>query len=236
MLLHISAADHALGRYDQSMLSDQTIMELLVAPIVEDMGPKACETYFGPPGEHSDACSWTGVQCDTEKSVVVIDWKGAPWIKGSISIDILPKKLKKIYLSKEGGSTGLLKGTIETSLLPQTLETLSVYRNAFFGTLDLSALPEALQYLIGRSNRFCGEIDLTHLPKQMIALNLSQNKLSGTISLQRLPETLESLYLEKNLLRGPVSFENLPARLTGLHLQKNSFRVDRKNVPHHVFI
>ena len=236
MLLHIATADNALGRCDPSSLSDQTIMELLVAPIIEANGPDFLENsaFFGPQtadGTLADACSWVGVRCAKDKSVAGINWEAAPRVKGTISLDVLPQNLNDLNLSKDDGNGESLTGTIETSLLPRSLKVVSVMYNAFFGTLDLTSLPEPLEYLMGRANRFCGSIDLTRLPKRMCTLSLSENQLRGTISLCALPETLRGLYLDRNALHGTVTFEKLPRHSIVVNLKNNAFEVEMEKKP-----
>ena len=112
------ALDSKLGRVDLYSLSDQDCMKLVVVELVTRMA-----LFRDINGDFSDACEWFGVLCDSEETGIEINWEAIP-CNGSIRLDILPQKLRRLHLRRKlyGNLNGRFAGTLDSSSLPRLLE------------------------------------------------------------------------------------------------------------------
>ena len=214
MLLTFCADNSALGRFDPSLISDQDRMEMLVTPIEDDNVPlyedESKLSFKDKNGDFRKVILWNGVECDTNGSVVKIDWSMKNWACGKVSLDLLPPKLITLDIRMGLFSSWQVRGTISTFLLPRGLETLIISGQSFSGTIDLSALPSPMTTFEAYFNSFEGSINLECLPSGMQKIDLTGNILTGTLCLTKLPATMRRLLLSRNLFRGTITFESLP--------------------------
>ena len=210
--------DSALGRVDLHSISDQDCMELVVGDLVTRMA-----LFRDINGDFCDACEWFGVLCDSEETVIEINWEAMP-CNGSIRLDILPQKLRRLHLRRKlyGNLNGRFTGTLDSSSLPRLLECVSLRNNSFYGMLDCTSFPTDLQIFNIEENQFEGDLNLSQLPENLEILNLSWNKFHGSIDLSTLPKQLWALYLQKNSLSGWVDLSSLPHCLEFVDMSGNS--------------
>ena len=84
-------------------------------------------------GAEDDACSWTRVNCDDGKNITWIIWL----VEGIV-----------------------LAGSIDFSMPPLSLESLSIYRQKLIGEIDMCALPQKMEYFGVQECGFTGTLDL----------------------------------------------------------------------------
>ena len=235
------SVDPSLGRLDYSLLSDQTLMEMLI----EGFDDETKKTYQDDHGMYLDICEWPKIKCDEDESVIEITINSRR-VTGSIEFCHVPPKVQllwispwrtEVYHSELTGSVDLtnlpggmsrfifeynrLTGEINLTHLPDGMEDLCLTSNQISGTLDLTHLPDGMKSLFLASNHLTGEIDLTHLPDGMEDLCLTSNQISGTLDLTHLPEGMECLRLNNNTLTGEIDLTHLPDGMECLYLQNN---------------
>ena len=205
-------ADTQLERLDYSLMSDQSLMEMLIC----DFGEEAKQQFQDSDGLFLDVCEWSFVSCDSDENVIKV--KKTSGMSGSASLSHMPAKVRTFQM-KDGG----LFGTLETATLPRCLREFDIHKNKFYGSVDLTALPAAIIKCIISDNSFSGSINLTKLPATLNELYVSYNRFSGTLSLSNLPRNLLWLSLSSNTFSGEFRFENPPERFRKLHASANSF-------------
>ena len=239
MIPTLTSIDPSASRANAMTMPDQVFMELLIETCVPDYQRKdftrRAMRHTGP----TPACSWEDVHCDEEDNVTRISWSERTWLRGSVSLDMLPKKLETLSFAKSALSTrqmrfsASLHGTVKTASLPGEMRLFDIQGNVFHGEIDLTALPATMEIFNALRNQFEGTLDLTALPAGLKRLNLGANKCTGTICLRSLPAAMQSLILNGNRLTGTLSLDALPDGLQALYLQQNSFSGDLsfRNMP-----
>ena len=99
--------DPSIGRVDCSLLSDQTLMEMLI----DGFDDETKQEYQDKDGMYLDACRWSCVTCDDDQGVIQIDIESYD-VKGSLELCYAPPNVKEIYIrsvykSKITGSVDL---------------------------------------------------------------------------------------------------------------------------------
>ena len=166
------SVDPSLGRMNYSLMSDQSLMEMLI----ERFDDETKETYRDKHGMYLDICEWPGIKCGHDDRVfeIKIDSRN---VLGSLEISCAPPKVKVLHVSSWAKSK--LTGSIDLTNLPDEMKCLLLSCNTFTGEIDLAGLPEGMKNLYLSRNEFTGEINLTHLPDGMEYLSLNNNRLSG---------------------------------------------------------
>ena len=207
-LLCTLCADAHLGRVELDTLSDQTMMELLIAGFTDQSKAR----FQDGSGYYLDVCKWEGVECDDAERVVSF-WieRTQKNLEGTINPHFGPKTLIRIILREHS-----LSGTINTSELSRTLKVAEFGTNNFSGTIDLTTLPDVLEEFDIEENKCDGTVSLEALPPQMTILNISSNEFHGTLCFEKLPATMESLYVSNNAFTGSFTFLNVPPALKQL--------------------
>ena len=218
--------DTSLGRVDRSLLSDQTLMEILIEGFDDDTK----EEYQDAEGMFRDVCEWPCVKCGVDGRVVKID-KDTGHLSGSIELRFVPPKVKVLRITLWTGSK--LAGTVDLTQLPQGVQTLSLEDNQLTGEIDLTHLPDGMDVLFLYNNQLSGEIDLTQLPERMYYLNLQNNQFTGEIDLTHLPDEIGVLYLQANRLTGKIDLTQLPKGMGYLCLNNNQLtgEIDLTHLP-----
>ena len=232
MLISLHCADQ-VARVDPLTLTDQTLMELLVGPMIPGN-----ESFFkkgrmhnliilDSEGEFLNVCDWSGVTCDTAANVTEIQWYCKSPIRGTFCLDLLPKQLRNLRIIQRDVLRGLT-GHFDTVALPRRLVEVSVYCNGFFGSFDCGGLPPQLEKCDVTKNAMTGSLELDTLPPSLHGVFFSNNQFSGEISLENLPASLRLLALDRNDFSGSLHLGNLPASLEHLLLGYNSFSGELK--------
>mmetsp|Transcript_24785 Transcript_24785/g.38614 ORF Transcript_24785/g.38614 Transcript_24785/m.38614 type:complete len:268 (-) Transcript_24785:64-867(-) len=226
----LSSDTPKLGRPEIHLLSQQTLMELLIA----DTGNNSLITQNSQ--SPVDISKWIGVTLNDSNEVTEIGWTGAGLV-GTFAFQYLPPTIHTIRLTRQKHITGTIDlallppsitlidfagnffdGELHLSDLPPKIQTFSIFENKLIGSLDLKRLPESLEWMDLSSNSFSGEICLTQLPRRMEYLCLEKNSLSGSVDLTALPRTLNVLKLAANGFEGETDFSKLPESLSIFHV------------------
>ena len=181
------SVDPSLGRVDYSLLSDQTLMEMLYGGFDEETKRK----FQDKEGMFLDVCKWVGVKCDANERVVEIKHQGR--IRGSLQLSRLPSEVTCINISRND-----LEGSIDLSNLPPNIEQIHLERNHLTGSVDLTKLPENVGILNLTKNCLSGSLELAQLPRSMRFLFIFDNQFSGSFIATNLPKTLCGIFATDN--------------------------------------
>ena len=207
------SVDPSLGRVNYRLLSDQTLMEMLI----DGFDDEAKHAYQDLEGMYVDVCKWSGIKCDAKERVIEIR-KDSHHVNGPIELCCIPTNVKGL-----GIIYCALTGSLDLTRLPDGMEWLSLQHNQITGEIDLTHLPAGMQLLFLNNNQLTAEIDLTHLPEGMQRLHLNSNQLTGGVDVTRLPHGMECLYLSQNRLSGSIFIWNLPPRMSCIDMRYNNF-------------
>ena len=189
-----------LGRINESFLSDQQMMELFYIPKWDD-DPRS---YFNFNGDDFDACTWTGVTCNSEKRVSSIEWRFSfIRLTGEINFNMVPPNLTNLQFLLQD-----LTGEIPASAFPQTMKAVNIQGCKFSGTLNLDSLPRSLESLTFLNNRFIVIANLRNLPENLaiVVIGEEQNT-AGTLHVGKLQKGLSGVHLGRSRLT-EVVFED----------------------------
>ena len=185
------SVDPSLGRVDYSLLSDQTLMEMLIEGF--DDGTK--KNYKDKNGMYLNMCKCSSIKCDADERVTEIRINSGS-TSGSLELCYVPPNVKELRISS--WSSSKLTGSVNLACLPNGMKCLSLYKNQLTGEIDLTRLPHKMEYLYLNNNRLTGEIDFTQLPERMHSINLSYNQLSGSLVIKKIPETMSLIDVQVN--------------------------------------
>ena len=218
----VLAIDDHLGKPDESMLTDQMRLELLVSSILDanrtsDKRPP----FFDATGDFLPLEFWDDVHCrEGDKSVAKIFWQSKAWLNGAdkFYFEHLPAELEVLSLVANA-----IRGTVGFRLLPRTMTGLSLRNNLFSGETPLKDFPESMLNVNIAHNQFVGSLHLEHLPRGVVRFFAGNNLYEGSIRLDALPPVLVHLSLDHCRLTGGLYFDNLPSTLRTLNLSNNQF-------------
>ena len=218
--------DPALGRLDYHLLSDQTLMEMLIDGIWQ----KDKEKLFDTNGNFIDACEWMGVKCEGDRVTHIIAlhmefrrkmfpfWYIPPLVEkfvaeyryfhGTLNTNDLPRGLRNFNVAYNK-----LNGTLSLRELPRSLEKFRVYINLFSGSVAFADLPQSLKVFDAGGNQFSGEISWNAIPPKLKYLNLWRNALTGSINIERLPASMQSIVLSANAFSGDFTMLSIPKNI-----------------------
>ena len=220
--LFLHTMDPSIGRFDQSSLSDQTRMEIAF----DGLGTrhKVDFGFFADNGEYNDFCALSWIDCDEDGRMLKVSRVGFV-ADGTVSLDFLPLILTEFRIENHMFNRGpRVQGTLNTEMLPESLESFIVQYHKLSGTVDLVRLPPALTNLKLGDNAFEGTCDLTQLPPKLENLFLYQNKFSGSVSLRSLPSSIQSIYMDRCQFSGELFLDNLPKDMKHLDVSSNAFQ------------
>ena len=248
----------ALGRLDYLSMSQQALMECLVAQINET----SLRNFLDENKNFKDIDEWTGVKCNDEGDVVKIDWvnEGHYAVNGSIDFQWIPPKVQNLKLRSYTPAQPLT-GSLDIHMLPRSLQTFHINIFHIHPTEKIairgsfSDLPESMKVfnnsgcivqmplcLIGIPKRLkdiyisghdFGDINLRCGSAALTGLILTKGNKQGTISFLESPPSLLTLDLKENKLVGSVSLQGLPDCLERISLSDNNFQgsIVFENVP-----
>ena len=203
--------DANLGRVDIRMLSDQTLMEMLIEGFCDEAKGQNQDSD----GMFLEVCKWPSVRCDNDGNVTELESMGEA--NGTIDFAFIPPKCELLYADRSN-----LSGTIETSSLPEALIYFVADENNLYGTVDLIELPSELEAFNVPKNKFTGSAVLNSLPECMISLDLNHNSFSGTLCLTSLPATLSYLGISDNAFTGEFHLVNAQEGIN-VYASRNAF-------------
>ena len=221
ILITLSAIDDHVGRVDIESLSDETMLELMV----QDLPPESKAVFI--PEEASEEVFLTRsrpAEFDDKGHIVRIYPLSLPnedpmYLEGTMHFEYMPRHVQSFNLYKVHD----MKGTVETSGLPESLCIFVVSANKFSGSFNFEVLPKELRLLNLSYNAFSGSCVFTSLPVHLKEIFLQRNGFRGCIALHSLPRTLKKLNISENALSGSLILENLPDGLRSLLCQQNQF-------------
>jgi len=180
--LFIISADPNLGKVDKSMLSPQTLMELLIQGITNNKDRITLQ--------EQDIEQWDGVFYNDYREITTIRW-GLRSLEGTIDLQWLPCTVISVSFPMN-----YLSGEIDLEHLPDGLVDLVADKNTLCGTLNLIRLPAHLEALLLHINNFEGPLCLIQLPATLKVLNLSSNALdySGITGTVPVNEMMKLVY------------------------------------------
>ena len=235
-MLALFSVDPALGRLDYDSLSDQALMEMLIAGMNEE--PK--KTYQDKNGNFKDIADWKFHECKDGQLMMSFFHNKAfgdtqfpfhfipPHAKtfaihncnahGTLDTSILPRTLELIEVRENK-----LHGPLDWASFPPALTRIDIGKNKFCGILVLSDLPEGLDEFIAKGNAFTGNLSLKGLPPKLVHIVLKRNKLSGSIRIHEYPRG-EDFYIDlsHNDFEGKVEIRGEPPRFTTINVQETS--------------
>ena len=218
-LLSLTLTTDAVGHLDLSMLSDQQLVDLLLADFSEETKQAYPRTDRG---DFVEVCEMKCIKCDSYERVVGINFyeQGTGnHLEGTFPFEFLPPCTKKVSLFNTQACTG----TLNTAVLPSGLEYFDIYTNEFFGTIDMRSLPQELTRFHIANNSFGDTLDLTALPEKIKDIDVSRNHFIGSISIEMLPPELSSLRISSNRLSGGLPLESLPPKMSFFCADGNRF-------------
>ena len=210
-------ADSSLGRIELSMLSDQTLMELLLDGMDDYLKTLVHDKH----GNFKDISEWEYyIKCNDD-CVSEISMGSTLFHDKQFPFEFIPPRVLEFSAIHSN-----FHGTVDPSVLPLRLISFNVFDNKLHGSLDLGAFPETLKKIEISKNAFCGNLDLSVLPAPIITFKASHNSFSGDVNLNNLPSAIQDINLNRNVLSGSISIKNLPKTITHLQLEGNMFEGD----------
>ena len=220
--LILAAELSPLGRVSTASLSDQQLMELMLA----DIG-SAC-TIQDQDGNFTDLTKLKEVTLDDNGNIASIQFNANFGARayaddflepgGEIHLQWMPEHVQTFNCTSFD-----FIGEIDTSALPAGLQNFDVTENFFSGTLDLTSLPGAMTHFAAQMNNLTGSVDLTALPASLEELDLSNNDFSGSVDFDHLPQGMRAIYLIRNKLSGRLQLLNTPVTLKNFMVYENAF-------------
>uniref|UniRef100_A0A7S4NZS2 Leucine-rich repeat protein n=1 Tax=Paramoeba aestuarina TaxID=180227 RepID=A0A7S4NZS2_9EUKA len=193
-LAYVSGEDPGLGRVDSARLSEQTLMELLIADI------EGIDSFRDSNGDFLDIHQWKGLKLNNARQSVT-----------EIHFQLLFNRF-----FSHGGSIAL-------KYIPLNVQVFKIAKNQLTGECDTLCLPRGLLTLGIAQNQLSGEFSLKNLPPRIQKVYISENSFHGTLDLPALPETVERFMADSNSFTGCLDFSALPEHLLTLSLGANSF-------------
>ena len=211
-----------LGKFNPSLLSEQQMLELLVA----EMHAKKIFQDFR--GHFIDYKSWERVRLHKDETVERILWTvGDKWSRldetclgGTVNLRWIPHSVLHFSVTDMQ-----LKGTVETSLLPKTLLSFKVSANALRGTFDVSGLPLKMHTVYIHRNNLLGTLDMPSLPASISVFMGHTNSFSGGLDFSNPSPSLNAVYLSHNAFSGPLRLDGIQS-MTLMYLDGNRFQQD----------
>ena len=164
MLTLLAADVPGLGRVDLSMLSETQVMELFFVPDDYEDSREHLK------GDASDACTWTGMECNTYHQVERIGWLDyIVDIAGEINFLMFPRHLRALLLINQE-----IRGEVNLLTLPTTIEDIQVEYCRIKGTLDFGSLPLNLKSLVFICNGLTGLVNVLNLPATLKHVQINE--------------------------------------------------------------
>ena len=208
-MLCLLSIDPALGRLDYTVLSDQTLMEMLID--VVDPNELQYNSIF------TDVCDWDFIECK-DKRVVEIEFFRLPFSDRQFPFEFIPPLVTTFWTSSNSSC-----GTLNPSLLPKDLVKFEFLANDLHGTLNCKAFPLKIKHIDISGNAFTGSVLLSDLPNSVTVFHASRNAFSGGLMLRDLPIGMESLDLSENRMTGPIIIDSLLPSMETIYLDDNGF-------------
>ena len=235
-MLFALAAD-AIGRVDQSMLTDQEVMEIFLGSC-DDNSLK----NFQENGEYLPVCEWSGVRCENRRVIEIhMEFFDLVNASGPLQFGLLPHRLRELSLRGEGNkrvqifaeklprtlmywfmSHCSVEGSFAVDALPESIDNFTMCECKFEVSVDLSAFPNSIVHLSMQYCELGGSIETALLPRSAYSISLYGNALLGSIDLAKLHTEVRSFDASTNRLTGSIDLLLLPPHLEHLALKQNS--------------
>mmetsp|Transcript_9400 Transcript_9400/g.14254 ORF Transcript_9400/g.14254 Transcript_9400/m.14254 type:complete len:258 (-) Transcript_9400:11-784(-) len=172
--------DHSsIGKFDTSLLSDQSLFELLVDGFMDT------SLFKDDIGDYKDISTLTRhLELDANERVTSIDFFTSS-LRGTLLMQYLPRHLKRLdFYSNE------LYGVFEVKHMPPIVRFARFKKQHLEGNLELSLLPQSIRFFDLSDNKMNGSLVFDSLPTTLEVLLLSDNNFEGVIDLQKLKTPL----------------------------------------------
>ena len=216
MLLNLALIDSSLARVQTDMLSDQTLLELLISALDE----KTQSLHQDSEGAFRNIKTWSSVNMNEDGGVHVFSLRPSAGnsSSGSFVPKYLPRSVKCVRINASH-----IDGTVDFTDFPPELEILKLDRSRFAGSAALEELSESTRVISISSNRFTGTIAFENLPPCLESLNVANNGLEGTVAFRALPPRISQLDLAVNMFTGDLHADAIPRSIQSLSLFNNDF-------------
>ena len=94
----IFSVDPSLGRVDYSLMSDQTLMEMLI----DGFDDETKKQYQDSHGMYLDVCEWPCTKCDGDERIVEIGIESSR-ITGPLELCYVPPNVKRLTVNPTWG-------------------------------------------------------------------------------------------------------------------------------------
>ena len=166
------SVDPSLGRIDYNLMSDQTLMEMLI----EGFDDETKKTYQDNDGIYLDIRDWSDITFDGDERVAGIKISRLH-VNGSLALCYVPPKVIVLEISVWGKSE--LTGSIDLTCLPDGVQKLYLEYHQFTGSVDLTKLPWKMQVLLLRDNQLTGSLVIQKIPPSMVFMDMRNNHFSA---------------------------------------------------------
>ena len=202
-----------LGRYNNSCMSLQTMMEILVSDI-EDK-----DFFTSNDGTFADYTEWEGIECiQGTSNVLRIEWSLDFIGGGTIDLQWVPHTVQYIDLF------GSLLKILNFCMLPPCMKKFNFGNNEANGELaNFLPYPQNLRSVRLQDNFLTGPVDFRHFPENLRVFDADGNYLRGTLHLGNLHAPIKEVGLANNNFEGMIFFDSLPESLLELRVGGNKF-------------
>ncbi|KNH07905.1 leucine-rich repeat protein [Perkinsela sp. CCAP 1560/4] len=168
----------AIGRFEISSLSEQTLIELLA-------GSFRNQGKFRDSNQEFRALSdIDGIEVDDGGFVHKLDcFRGS--LYGTLDMMYLPQRIVEIDVAEND-----LAGTFYAERIPPHTRIALFEENMLEGSVDLQKLSMKIRCLQLYQNRLSGTVNFLYIPEGLVFLNLRENTLEGTIDLSKVQRPL----------------------------------------------
>uniref|UniRef100_A0A7S4PAD4 Leucine-rich repeat protein n=1 Tax=Paramoeba aestuarina TaxID=180227 RepID=A0A7S4PAD4_9EUKA len=204
-----------LGRPDYSLLSDQSLMEILV----QDAEFSLPNVFKDNDGAFLDIDSWETIKLDADGKVIFIEFVEC-FGCGKLNLEAIPRSVRKF----EVGNTEC-SGDVPFSKLCNEVRFMTLHDTWFYGSVDLTRIPrKMIRFTLSRS-KFSGTLDFSNLPPTLVALDLRWNAFTGSIDISYITANIR----EDSFQHFQLQFydaEPVEGMDFGIDLSKNQFEGD----------
>ena len=150
-------------------------------------------------------CEWDGVKC-TEGKVTHIEWENRSSVNLRLRLAWLPPTVQSAIFDD-----CVTMKPLDARNFPESLELFDAYSCDIGGSLDLTLLPRSMESISAVKNFLCGTAVLTDLPSRLRFVDLRANRIHTVfVRSASLPESFEKALFA--LADGTISYVALDGK------------------------